>query len=73
MHATAQNNPLNNYNESSETDSFYDEQAKEIVPLRKSEENVTRLSRNMVRDYIKAKDKVRYFTPVFSKRGIRLH
>ena len=63
---------MNNCNEPSEADS-YDEQVKEIIPVRSQEENVTRLSRKMVRDYIKAKDKVRYFTPVFSKRGIRLH
>ena len=73
MHAAAQNDPLNNLSEHSEIDPFYDELAKEIVPIRKKEKSVTRLSRKMVHDYIKAKDKIRYFTPVFSKKGIRLH
>jgi len=37
----------------------------------RNESSVTRLSRDMVRDYLKAKARVRHFTPDFGNRRIR--
>ena len=42
-----------------------------IVPFKSNETNVTRLSRHVVKDYIKAKRQVRHFTPDLGSRRVR--
>ena len=42
-----------------------------IVPFKSNETNVTRLSRHVVKDYIKAKRSVRHYTPDLGSRRVR--
>lgn len=44
-----------------------------VVRKMRNESSVTRLSREMVRDYMKAKDRVRHFTPDLGSRRIRFN
>ena len=62
----SQDNHSDSYDSNEEQDL-----ATQIVPRRSNESSVTRLSRNMVRDYIQAKDKVRHFTPDLGNRRVR--
>ena len=52
-----------------DAESYLEKVAYEVVPVRHNEEEVTGLSRYMVKKYIQAKDRIRYYSPELKKRG----